>query len=71
MLGQSRPAQPAKPNLANVNPPGNRGGTIVEPVGERMARELAPERAAERGEQAVPTPEPATAGELPFWSANE
>ena len=59
-----------------LDPPGSRGGAIVEPVGERMARELAPESAAERDAQAAdrtpePTPEPATAGEMPFWSTNE
>jgi cell division initiation protein len=54
-----------------LDPPASRGGAIVEPVGERMARELAPERASDRGEQGSQTPEPATAGELPFWSANE
>jgi cell division initiation protein len=39
------------------------GAAVVEPVSDRMARELAQEPPAS------PTPEPATAGELPFWSA--
>lgn len=55
--------QLAAMETVDLDPPANRDGAIVEPVGERMARELAP------SEEQAQTPEPAAAREVPFWSA--
>ena len=56
--------QLAAMETVDLDPPGTRSAPAVEPVGERMARELAPEP-SDMGTQ---TPEPAAAPQAPFWS---